>query len=222
MFDVDFAAVIQRIAVSFVPMMLGIVLHEVAHGWVAFLQGDPTARNQGRLTLNPVAHLDAMGSLMFVLTSMTGSFVIGWAKPVPVYPQYFRKPRKGMALVSAAGPATNFMLACCFAVAYKLLVAGAPAGMDVSGTYEFFLRMCASGIWINVVLCWFNLLPFPPLDGSHILEAFLPPALAWQYRKLQRVGFVLVIVLLASGFLGKVVGPLVQGTVRLICLPLGL
>lgn len=117
MLDIDLAVSIKRLSVAFVPLMLGIILHEVAHGWAALKRGDPTAAMLGRLTLNPVPHIDPMGLFVFVLTSLTGPFVFGWAKPVPINPRNFRNIVKDTMLVSFAGPATNFLLSIGFAVA---------------------------------------------------------------------------------------------------------
>lgn len=122
MFDLDMSMQVRRLAVAFVPMLLGIVCHEVAHGWAAWRQGDPTARSLGRLTLNPAPHIDPMGGLMFVLTSLMGPFIIGWAKPVPVNPRWFANPRRGMMLVSLAGPGANVVLAVAFGLVLKLFV----------------------------------------------------------------------------------------------------
>ena len=217
MFDIDIAQSVQRIAIAFLPIMLGMVCHEVAHGWVANLQGDPTAKTQGRLTLNPVSHLDPMGTFMFVLTTLTSPFVIGWAKPVPVNPRWFKNPRMGMVWVAAAGPATNFVLAFLFALVLGM------ANNNISlfelvgrSTFEFILNTCYVGVKINVMLAWFNLMPFPPLDGSKIIGGLLPPSLAWSYMRLERFGMLLVILLLATGMLGKIVWPLVDSTTSII------
>lgn len=222
MFDIDFAQSVQRIAVAFVPMMLGMVCHEVAHGWAAWRMGDPTARAQGRLTLNPLVHLDPMGSLMFVITALTSPFVLGWARPVPVDARWFRKPSRDMMLVSFAGPCTNFILAVMFAVLLKVLVHVLPHQMQQGIFFEFFLNMSAIGIWINFTLGWFNLIPVPPLDGSHILAGLLPPALARQYHQIGRYGIIVVLILLASGILGRVLWPLVDGSARVVTSMLGL
>ena len=128
MLDIDLAVSIKRLSVAFVPLMLGIILHEVAHGWAALKRGDPTAAMLGRLTLNPVPHIDPMGLFVFVLTSLTGPFVFGWAKPVPINPRNFRNIVKDTMLVSFAGPATNFLLSIGFAVLLRLLIEFFPLG----------------------------------------------------------------------------------------------
>lgn len=215
MFDIpDITRNISRVAVSFVPMLLGIVCHEVAHGWVAWKLGDPTAKARGRLTLNPLSHLDMTGSLLFVLTALFSPFILGWAKPVPVQPGYFRNPRKGMMLVAAAGPATNFLLAALFGAAYALLVQRVlSGGLEVTSMVRFIAQACNMGMWVNVTLAWFNLMPLPPLDGGHLVGGALPHSMARRYYSLSRYGIIILIVLLGSGLLRYVMGPLVDGTV---------
>ena len=213
----DIAKNISRIAVAFVPMLLGIVCHEVAHGYAACKLGDPTAKLQGRLTLNPVSHLEMTGSLLFVVTALFSPFILGWAKPVPVQPRYFRNQRQGMMLVSFAGPATNFLLAAAFGGLYALLISMVMNGtIKPSSTATFFLSMARIGIWVNVTLGWFNLMPLPPLDGGHILAGILPLEAARKFYALHRYGMVILVVLLASGLLRHVLGPLVETTVDAI------
>lgn len=216
-FTFDFADNVRRVAVAFVPMLLGIICHEVAHGWAAWKLGDPTAKSQGRLTLNPIPHLDPTGSLLFVLTALTSPFILGWAKPVPVEPRYFRTPRQGMMLVSFAGPLTNFLVALAFAFLYTVLSKHLMSGGGGHGMImDFALQTSAIGVWVNVTLGWFNLLPIPPLDGSHILGGLLPWPLARQYYAIGRYGIIIVVVLLGTGMLRYVMGPLVDNTVAAI------
>ena len=217
MLNIDLAASVTKIAVAFVPMLLGIVCHEVAHGWVAYKLGDPTAKSMGRLTLNPIPHIDPMGIAMFILTALTSPFIIGWAKPVPVDTRWLRNPRRDMILVSAAGPVTNFILALLFAAGYSLAAHNPPMpGTLTASGFDFWLSMCATGMWINLTLGWFNLMPFPPLDGSKIVSGLLPLRLAYAFQSYARYGFVLVILLLATGMLGTILRPLIDGSASII------
>ncbi len=223
MIDADLALSLKRIAVALVPALLGIILHEVAHGYVADRRGDPTARLNGRLTLNPLPHIDPMGLLVFVLTSISGLFVFGWAKPVPVDPRNLRNPHKDMMYVALSGPLTNLALAIIFAVLLRLLVGFMPPAMwEGNATYVFFFLMLKVGIVINCSLCWLNILPIPPLDGSKVLAYFLPPRLAWQYMSAGRYGFIILLVLLGTGVLGYILGPLVFGTNDILLALVGL
>ena len=187
--------------------MVALTFHEVAHGYVAYLLGDPTAKMAGRLTLNPIKHLDLIGTLAFVLTRM-----IGWAKPVPINPSYFKNPAKGMILVSLAGPGSNFIMAGFFALLIRLIhsmpmPAGDSIAMDV--LIPVFL-MCQAGVVVNVALGIFNLLPIPPLDGSNALAGLLPPRAAYTFTRYGRYGMILVIILAVTGILGKFLFPMIQ------------
>ncbi len=223
MFDADIALLFKRFAVAAIPALLGIILHEVAHGWVAAKRGDPTARLMGRLTLNPVPHIDPMGLLVFVMTSLSGAFVFGWAKPVPVDPRYFKNPQKDMMLVSLAGPVTNLILAFIFTLMLRVFLEFLPFSVwHDNATYIFFILMFQTGIVINAGLCWLNLLPIPPLDGSKVVAYFLPRNLAWQYMSAGKYGFVILILLLATGALGVVLSPLVSTTNDVLLTTFGL
>lgn len=203
------AAIIERIAIFLVPLLLGVVCHEVAHGYVAYLQGDSTAKSAGRLTLNPIRHLDPMGSFVFLLTSVIGAFVIGWAKPVPVNPYHFRNPRQGMILVSLAGPAANLLLAVLFSLGlrglFPLLQQG--GGVMVENVVYPLALICRAGLDVNIILALFNLIPLPPLDGSKILAGLLPAQWAFRYMRFERYGLIVVILLLATGVLAKIILP---------------
>jgi Zn-dependent protease len=206
---------IQLIAVCFVPILLGAVFHELAHGWVACKRGDPTARRLGRLSLNPLVHLDFLGSLIFIVTTLASSvsgagFIFGWAKPVPINPRYFRDFRLSMILVSLAGAAANLLLALSFAALARLALffaEGRHAPL-FSLNNTFVLNMCVAGVLINLNLAFLNLLPIPPLDGSRVVACLLPPPMASAYFRLGNFGMLIVLVLLATGFLGKVIIPL--------------
>lgn len=211
MFDFDFSQVVHVLSISFVPALLGIILHEVAHGWAAKKCGDPTAEAMGRLTLNPIPHIDPMGLLVFGLTSLSGSFVFGWAKPVPVDPRYFRHARRDMMLVSLAGPMTNFLLACAFGLCIYASAHFLPAEKwGDSQIFKFFIQSCNAGVIINFGLGWLNLVPVPPLDGSKILAYFLPKELSWRFMDAGKYGFIILLLLLFTGALGKILGPLVR------------
>ena len=190
------------------PLLLGLTLHELAHGYTAFRLGDPTAKTAGRLTLNPIKHLDILGVLAFVFLK------VGWAKPVPVDPRYFRNPRKDMLVVALAGPMTNLVLALVSAI----LLNGAQAVMSAEPNLvqSFFLLLCLVSVQINVMLAVFNLLPIPPLDGSRILMGLLPPQTAASYARLEPYGFLVVLVLFYMGLIGKVVLPVVDALVSLL------
>ena len=209
----DVAASLNRFAVACLPALLGIILHEVAHGWMARRCGDPTAYSLGRLTLNPLPHIDPMGLLVFVLTSISSPFVFGWAKPVPINVRYFRNPSRDMMLVAFAGPLTNMLLALFFAVALRITLQVFPPGLWLeAGSYQFVLRMLKTGVVINFSLAWLNLLPIPPLDGSRILAWLLPGDLGWRFQSFERYGLIVLILLLATGALGSILGPLVLGS----------
>ncbi len=213
----DIAASFNRFAVACVPALLGIILHEVAHGWTAERCGDPTARLAGRLTLNPVPHIDPAGLLVFAITSITGPFVFGWARPVPVNPRWFGNPRRDMMLVALSGPLTNMLLALTFAVLLRVVLGVFPPGewIDVN-SYRFVLRMLQTGVLINFGLAWLNLIPIPPLDGSRVAAWFMPDKLAYRYYGLERYGFIILILLLATGALSVVLGPLVMGSTNFV------
>ncbi len=196
MFNESLSSIIQQIAISAVPLFLGIICHEVAHGYVSFLLGDPTAKNAGRLTLNPLKHLDVMGTLVFLITRM-----IGWAKPVPINPSYYKNPRKGIALVSLAGPATNFVLAALFYLLYRILAATITSIPPFWQMYFVYpaANIAVAGTFINIVLGTFNLLPLPPLDGSKLVAVALPPRLAASYMQIERYGMIILILLVMTG-----------------------
>ena len=189
------------------PLLLALTFHEFAHGYVAYQLGDPTAKNLGRLTLNPIKHLDPIGTIAFFFIKF------GWAKPVPVNPQYFKDPKRDMLWVALAGPATNFVLAIVSAALAKGLWFFA-SQLPYSTMAEAILvplnGMLIASVWINLVLCIFNFLPIPPLDGSRILMGLLPNRMAVSYMKFEKYGFVVVLVLAFSGVLSKVIMPLIS------------
>ena len=207
----------MQIVVVFLPFLLGIILHEIAHGLMALKCGDPTARMLGRLTLNPVPHIDPLGLGCFVFTSLFTPFVFGWAKPVPVNPRYFRNYRRDMLLVSAAGPICNFLLAMLLGACLRLLILFSSDSFILhSSIGNFTLQMLLGGISANLVLAWFNLLPIPPLDGGHILECLLPRHMAQMLAGMRRIGFAVLLAVLAVGGLNYVLLPLVNFSYRIV------
>ena len=200
-------SLVQKIILAAIPIIFAITVHEVAHGWVANKLGDPTAKLAGRLTLNPVKHVDLLGTIavpliMIVLTP----FAFGWAKPVPVDWRNLRQPRRDMALVAAAGPGANVVMLVLWTM---LLSSMATAGSEISYLSTLLIEMAKVGIIINIVLIALNLLPLPPLDGSRIVTAFLSPAAAYKYNLLERWGLPILVVLIFTGVLGKILHPLI-------------
>lgn len=182
-------------AALIIPLIFAIVFHEIAHGWVALTLGDPTARERKRLTLNPLRHVDPFGTLILPgLLWLTTHTAFGWAKPVPVNKWRLRDPRRGMMAVAAAGPAMNLVLAAIGAVLLGLLVRY--AGSSNAPSLQFLADNFNNFIMINVFLAFFNLLPLPPFDGSHIVEGLLPPPAARSYARLRPFGFALLFVVL--------------------------
>lgn len=178
-------------------LIMSVVVHEVSHGYVAELFGDPTARLQGRLTLNPVKHLDPIGSFLVpIITSMLGGFIIGWAKPVPYNPYNFKRERLGTALTAAAGALSNIFIA----VLFGLLIRFAPALGIVS---EPFMALAGTIVFINLILAIFNLIPIPPLDGSKVLFSILPYRFRGILDMMERYAIILIIfvVIFFSGFI---------------------
>ncbi|MGH7255638.1 MAG: site-2 protease family protein [Nitrospirales bacterium] len=205
--------ILHTISYVVLPLLLAMVLHEYAHGWVAHRHGDPTARDAGRLTLNPLAHIDPFGSVIFPLLCLIlpGGFILGWAKPVPVDPGRLRNPRRDMALVAAAGPGMNLMLAIASAALLWLLYAVDPglrtvlaeswpprAGMGLSdGLVNMVLVpvaiMAYYSVFINLILMGFNLIPIPPLDGGRIVTSLLPAKSAHALGRFEPYGMLIVV-----------------------------
>jgi Zn-dependent protease len=205
---------IQQIAIWALPLLLAIVFHEVAHGWVAYRLGDSTAARMGRLTLNPIAHVDLFGTIVIPLLLIVSQapFVFGYAKPVPVNFYNLRNPKRDMIWVALAGPVTNLLLALACMLILRAMVpfiARGPAGSGGS-IMEFFAPlalMAHSGIIINVVLAVFNTLPLPPLDGGRVMVGLLPEPLSSGVARIEPFGFVILLVLLMTRTLDRVIGP---------------
>ena len=193
----------ETLLISLPVLIFSIVLHEVAHGWVAKQQGDPTAAMLGRLTLNPIPHIDPLGSLLVpaIMALAPGGFILGWAKPVPINPRNFRNFKRGDILVSLAGVFVNFLLGIAFAIVAAGSVWLMRLAPDLSATWLVLNSMALYGVQINFILMLFNLIPIPPLDGSHVFAYLLPPKLAYRYRQIGMGGIMIVFLLLfLTGF----------------------
>lgn len=194
---------IQRIVVWIVPVIFAITVHETAHGWVAKKYGDNTAKMLGRLTLNPLKHIDPIGTVILpgiLLLTGTG-FIFGWAKPVPVDARNFKNPRHDMAIVALAGPVSNLLMAVGWALVARLGVL-----INVEFVTMPMIYWGIAGISINLVLALINLIPIPPLDGSRVVSGILPHRWAWQYNKLERYGFLILLLMLYTGALNTILG----------------
>ncbi len=207
--------IVRQIIIWALPVLAAVVFHEVAHGWVANRLGDPTAKQLGRLTLNPFAHVDLFGTILvpLMLILAHSPFVFGYAKPVPVNFNNLRNPKRDMIWVAAAGPAMNLLLAGLCTVLWKLL---APMTgfqtqpISASGVVDFFVPivlMAQSGILINVTLAVFNMLPLPPLDGGRVLVGLLPRNISLKVARIEPFGFIILIVLLMTRTLDQIIDP---------------
>jgi Zn-dependent protease len=189
------------------PLLFALTFHEFAHGFAAYRLGDPTAKDAGRLTLNPLKHLDPLGTIAFFFIKF------GWAKPVPVNPSYFQNPKKDMLWVALAGPVTNLALAVISAMLTRglwMLATALPYSAAAEAILVPLNSMLIASVWINLVLCIFNFLPIPPLDGSRILMGLLPNNLALSYMRIERFGFIIILVLAFSGLLSKAIVPIIS------------
>lgn len=202
----DLASFLTGLSIAAIPVLFAITLHEVAHGWVARHFGDRTAESQGRLSLNPIRHIDPVGTILVpALLFWLGGFLFGWARPVPVNPHYMRDPRRNMVWVSAAGPAANLAMAVVWAF---LMMVNQHVDLGVTG--QWIELMADWGISINLMLAVFNMLPIPPLDGGQLLENLLPRGpLASMLAAIRPWGFLIVLLLIASRMLSTVIsGPI--------------
>jgi Zn-dependent protease len=209
---IDAAGILRQIAISAVPILIAITFHELAHGYVANRLGDRTAAAMGRLTLNPLAHIDPIGTVimpLLLLIFTNGQFVFGYAKPVPINPLNFDNPRKGMAISAAAGPITNIILAAVCMLLIKLVVLPSAKLIPETVVVPLFL-MLRYGILINVVLAAFNLIPIPPLDGGRVAVGILPRRHAAALSSLEPYGMIIVIILIITGVAGWFIRPLVN------------
>ncbi len=212
----DFNDIIRQVIISAIPVLIAIVFHELSHGFVAYRLGDPTAKMMGRLTINPIAHIDPFGTILMPLMLIVftgGQFVFGYAKPVPINPVNFKNPKRDMAISAAAGPVTNLILSIISIILIKFLVIPAshvlPDTIGSTVLAPVFLILQRS-IEVNVILAAFNMIPIPPLDGGRVLVGLLPYKQAISFSKIEPFGFLIVIILIATGIANYFVMPLVH------------
>jgi len=207
-------SLVQKLAAMALPLIFAITVHEAAHGLVADRLGDHTARMLGRITLNPIKHIDWLGTVILPLAmfAFTG-FLFGWAKPVPVNPRNLRNPRRDMAIVAAAGPGVNLLMAFGWSL---LAVFSTHLGNSAPDVALPLVFMSAAGVFINVILMALNLLPLPPLDGGRVLTGLLPLDLARKYARIEPYGLPILIALLVTGALGWLIWPLIVATIELL------
>ena len=200
---------IRQIAIWALPLLTAVVFHELAHGWVAKRLGDPTAAKLGRLSLNPLVHIDLFGSILIplMLVLSHSPFVFGYAKPVPVNFHNLRRPKRDMVWVALAGPAMNLILAFICVALWKLVAVYADHGAIASGAPLPLLLMLQGGILINIALAVFNALPLPPLDGGRVLVGLLPQPLSGKLARLEPFGFMILFVLLMTQTLDHIIDP---------------
>jgi Zn-dependent protease len=208
--------IIQQICIWALPVLLAITLHEAAHAYVANKCGDTTAKMFGRLSLNPIRHIDPVGTIILPIVAglLTNfSFVIGYAKPVPINWSQLRNPRRDMILVTLAGPGSNFLMAFLWAAGLKIATLLHP---EASMSALFLLFTSRAGIIINLVLAFLNLIPLPPLDGSKVVSSLLPARQAMIYEKIEPYGFLILVILIFTGILGYILLPLINSSIALL------
>lgn len=216
----DSLNIVTKVMAWIIPILFAITVHEVAHGWVANKLGDSTAKMAGRLTLNPIKHIDLIGTIIIpTVLYFLGGFIFGWAKPVPVNYQQLRHPKRDMALVSIAGPLANLLMLMIWVIVVKV-------GLSLEETHTSIANVCLYmgkiGISINLILMVLNVLPIPPLDGSRVVASLLPDKMAEEYNKIEPFGFFILVILLASGLLTKIMLPIMSVFKNIIGYFLGL
>lgn len=202
----------EKLPVFAIPAILGITLHEVAHGWVAKQFGDMTAHQMGRITVNPIKHIDPIGTIVVpAILAITTPFVFGWAKPVPVNPERLDNPKRDMAFVALAGPGANFLMILGWGLVFKLGIVGLL--LPFQQFAQYLLLMASAGIVINALLMVLNLIPMPPLDGGRILKSVVPDGVGHWLDRIEPLGILIIVGLLVSGVLGQYMWPAIIAVV---------
>lgn len=218
----DVSGVVQQIIISAFPILIAIVFHELSHGFVAYKLGDPTAKMMGRLTLNPIAHIDPIGTIVMpimLLVLTNGQFMFGYAKPVPINPMNFKNPKKDMAISAAAGPVSNILLAIFSALVLHFILTPflriAPTSISKTIIIPLLLIFTSSAFF-NIILACFNMIPIPPLDGGRVLTGLLPYKMAISFSKIEPFGFMIVLILIFTNMTSYIVTPFISFFVDLL------